>query len=111
MHSTSRCFQPPGSVGLRPPVVLLNLNPGHSPGDAAAHQLPEVRRAIVANLRQAPTRFPLFYLDPELAGIPGARWWQRSLHPLIECFGVEQVANQVVYPVPGCDRAGEVIGH
>jgi hypothetical protein len=34
---------------LQAPVVLLNLNPGHSPGDAAAHQLPEVRRAIVAN--------------------------------------------------------------
>jgi hypothetical protein len=81
---------------LEAPVVLLNLNPGQSPGDAAAHQLPEVHRAIVANLRQEPTRFPLFYLDPDLAGIPGASWWQRSLRPLIERFGAEQVANQVV---------------
>jgi hypothetical protein len=81
---------------LQAPVVLLNLNPGHSPGDAAAHQLPEVRRAIVANLRQEPTRFPLFYLDPDLANVPGARWWRQSLRRLIERFGAEQVANQVV---------------
>jgi hypothetical protein len=81
---------------LEAPVVVLNLNPGRSPGDAAAHQLPEVRRAIVVNLRQEPTHFPLFYLDPDLATIPGARWWRRSLRPLIERFGAEQVADQVV---------------
>jgi hypothetical protein len=81
---------------LEAAVVLLNLNPGLSPGDAAAHKLPKLRRAIVANLRQEPSRFPLFYLDPDLADAPGARWWRQSLRPLIERFGADQVASHVV---------------
>ena len=51
---------------LDAPVIVLNLNPGRSPGDGAAHRRIDVREAIVANLRQERERFPLIYLDPRI---------------------------------------------
>lgn len=98
-HALDLSLLPDPWVGrLDAPIVLLNLNPGRDPGDPAAHRLAEARNAIMANLRQEPTRFPLFYLDPDppIADIPGARWWRRALRPLTDRFGVDRVASQVV---------------
>ncbi len=77
------------------PVVLLCLNPGWKPWNAALHETPSFARASRASLEHAESPTPFFLLDPEL-NLPGGGWWRRKLRWPIEEVGLEVVANRVL---------------
>lgn len=74
------------------PVVLLTLNPGVSDEDFALHETPGFRDRVLRCHRQAPTEYPNYYLDPDVAG-PGARWLHRITRPLVQEFGARAVSS------------------
>jgi hypothetical protein len=79
------------------PVVLLNLNPGWSPGDAEWHADPEFARLSRANLSHSKSDFPFYLLNPRIQASPGGAWWRMHLRSLIEDIGsVKRVANRVL---------------
>ncbi len=77
------------------PVVLLCLNPGWKPTNAATHGTPAFTMTSRANPRHAATQVPFFLLDPKL-NLPGGGWWRRKLRWLIDDVGLEVVANRVL---------------
>ncbi len=76
------------------PLVLLNLNPGFSESDVAAHLKPVFQGAARANLLHSYKSYPFYLLDPELPS-PGRDWWLRKLRALIERVGLQAVAHSV----------------
>jgi hypothetical protein len=80
---------------LDAPVVLLNLNPGFSAEDHAAHAEVGFRSAVLRTLRHEPQPYPFHYLDP--AGIsPGHRWWHQRLGQVLAQFPAEHVASRLL---------------
>lgn len=79
------------------PVVLLLLNPGWHDGDFEVSRRPFYRQRHRANLRkQQSVEYPLYYLDPELAGTPGADWWTiRAAGEAIRRYSPEVVARTI----------------
>lgn len=77
------------------PVVLLALNPGLNPSDAAVHAQKEfvaqARRSLSHNL--AP--YPFLHLQPDLS-TPGALWWRRIAGPLIQATSFDAVAKGIL---------------
>jgi hypothetical protein len=65
-------------------VILLNLNPGDSPADRAAHRNPAFRTALTRNLRHEAQKYPFYYLNPDFAWTSGAKWWAQHLHHLFD---------------------------
>lgn len=76
------------------PVVLLNLNPGFSDADHAAHQEPSFASASTDNLLHRRAQFPFFLLDPSIPS-PGQHWWKQKLRRLIERTSLLAVATNV----------------
>jgi hypothetical protein len=74
------------------PVVVLNLNPGWSPGDAAVHASPEFAAMSRASLRHDLAPYPFLHLQPN-NNTPGGAWWQRRAQELIADVGFDQVAR------------------
>lgn len=77
------------------PVVLLGLNPGFSPDDAACHADPTFAALSRANLEHLKSDFPFYLLNPAAPG-PGRRWWSKRLRKLIEATSLSAVANRVL---------------
>jgi len=77
------------------PLVVLGLNPGWNPADAAVHADATFSRRSRQNLEQAESAFPFYLLDPSLDA-PGHRWWGNKLRRPIEEVGLETVANRVL---------------
>jgi len=95
-HRVDATLLPEPFLGrLDAPVVVLGLNPGWSPGDAAAHADASFARRSRQNLEQAESAFPFHFLDPSLDA-PGHRWWGNKLRRPIEDVGLETVANGVL---------------
>ena len=95
-HRVDATLLPEPFLGrLDAPVVVLGLNPGWSPGDAAAHADASFARRSRQNLEQAESAFPFHLLDPSLDA-PGHRWWGNKLRRPIEDVGLETVANGVL---------------
>jgi hypothetical protein len=67
-------------------VVLLNLNPGDSPGDEEAHKRAAVRNSMLRNLFHAKEEYSFYPLnpDPDFASTPCATWWVKHLHELLD---------------------------
>ena len=65
------------------PVVLLGLNPGWGPRDAAAHRRSAFRKRVFACLRHEDSDVPFYYLTPGADG-PGERWWRKNLRRLLD---------------------------
>ena len=57
-------------------VVLLNLNPGHSDGDAKAHSDTAFREAMMHNLRHEAQECPFYGLNPKFAWTACGTWWK-----------------------------------
>ena len=73
-----------GAVKTAPVVVLL-LNPGFGPEDAASHADPEFRTALISNLRHVPSKWPFYFFDPRFRDThPGGRWWIEKTKRLAE---------------------------
>lgn len=78
------------------PVVLLNLNPGHSDEDALWHARQDFSASARANLLHKESSYPFYLLNPAYADSPGHQWWNKHLRSLIEEFGLERVARAVL---------------
>jgi hypothetical protein len=63
-------------------VVLLNLNPGYDDTVVANHHRPEIKQAILCNLRHEPQRYPFYAFDPVFAGTGVANYWREYTHRL-----------------------------
>jgi hypothetical protein len=62
------------------PIVLLNLNSGYHPLDDTLQSTSAFKRALRGCLRHADTKYPFFFLDPNIEGKeagPGHLWWCR----------------------------------
>jgi hypothetical protein len=77
------------------PVVLLSLNFGYSPDDAAWHANPTFAALSHANLEHGPSDYPFYLLDPALDA-PGSRWWGRRLGLLVAAASRRLVAGRVL---------------
>lgn len=73
------------------PVVVLNLNPGWSPDDAAVHAQPEFSRMSRRSLEHRLLPYPFLHLQPN-GTTPGGRWWRQRTRKLSEDVGLEAVA-------------------
>lgn len=94
-HFIHLCALPEPYLGNpNAPVVILNLNPGHSPIDAEIHAQPHFAKASRDNLLHFRESYPLYLLDPELPS-PGQTWWSSRLRELIDTVGLEKVAHNV----------------
>lgn len=76
------------------PVVVLNLNPGWSPGDAAVHARPDFAGMSRKSLRHDLAPYPFLHLQPN-NNTPGAAWWQRRAQELLADVGFDQVARSL----------------
>lgn len=74
------------------PVVVLNLNPGWSPEDAATHARPDFAAMARDNLACTLAPYPFLHLQPT-ASTPGARWWHQRVRQLVADVGFDKVAR------------------
>lgn len=71
------------------PLVLLNLNPGYSPGDQNSSNLKRFREIAKANLLHQFGDYPYYVLDPSLQGTPsGYDWFMQKLGPLMRAANI-----------------------
>lgn len=73
-------------------VVVLNLNPGWSPDDAAVHAKPEFCRMSRLSLQHQLLPYPFLHLQPD-GDTPGSRWWRHRTRELAEDVGFQAVAR------------------
>jgi len=85
-------FSEPFLGSLSAPVVVLNLNPGWSPYDAAVHSQPEFGRMSRRSLEHQLQPYPVLHLQPA-GDTPGSRWWRQRTRELAEGIGLEAVAR------------------
>ncbi len=76
------------------PVVMLGLNPGWDPRDAAVHQDARFASAVRDNLVHRSREVPFYLLDPALRS-PGVEWWTQRLGYLIRATSLKAVASSV----------------
>src|SRR4051812_45963580 len=77
------------------PIVLLGLNPGFSPEDAAHHADPTFAHLLRMNLNHSPADFPFYLLSPQISA-PGQKWCERRLARLLEVVPRETVARKLL---------------
>jgi hypothetical protein len=75
--------------------VLLALNPGWDPADAAWHRKPSFRRRVLACLRHDTSDSPFYHIDPTHDS-PGRRWWTKNLRHLVSEAGEEVLARRLL---------------
>ena len=76
----------------RATVFILSLNPGHDPTNYyGEYEVPEYRRALLANLKQefGKASVPFLSLDPRFSWHGGFRWWHAKLAGVIEWLAKE----------------------
>lgn len=76
------------------PVVLLALNPGCNPRDAATHLHPKFASQSRLSLSHALAPYPFLHLQPN-SDSPGGAWWNRITKPLISSAGFDAVAKNI----------------
>lgn len=82
------------------PVLLLNLNPGWSPEDAAVHADPTFAEMSRRSLAHTLDPYPFLHLQPDCyplgeARMGGCRWWRRRTRELANDAGFERVARHI----------------
>ena len=75
--------------------MLLALNPGWSPSDAAVHATPVFAEQARQSLSHRLAPYPFLHLQPQ-AHTPGAMWWRSIAARLIEACGFESVAHNLL---------------
>jgi hypothetical protein len=68
-------------------IYILMLNPGYGPHDYfGEYEVPEYRKAVLANLKQTFTSetLPFFLLDPQFSWHGGFNWWHGKLAGVIK---------------------------
>ncbi len=82
-----------GNVGA--PVIVLTGNPRYREDDLETHHREDVRKLLLANLRQQTLEFPLVWLDPLLHNTTGAQWYLTKLRALLEATSLQTVATNL----------------
>ena len=78
-------------------IVMLNLNPGFSEEDYAAHRSPVFSDACRRMLSHDLQDWPLYLLDPRFKDESGAQWWRKRLRALQEAVGgFEPIAHRML---------------
>lgn len=77
------------------PIVILALNPGLGPTDAATHRRRVFRKRLLSCLRQEPMDHPFHHLDPAESG-PGAVWWRRNVRGLLAEVGPKVLSKNLL---------------
>lgn len=79
-------------------IVLLGLNPGHSPFDAEAHLNEDFRNTMLRNLHHEPQECPFYPLNPKFDWTPTAKWWCPRIKKLLDATGLsdEQFAERLL---------------
>lgn len=75
------------------PIVLLNGNPGYTPGDEAGYRNPSEAEAMLRNLRHESLAVPFYLLDR--GNSPGHLWWRDRLGELVRMYGARVVGKNV----------------
>lgn len=75
------------------PLLLLNGNPGYTPGDEASYRNPGEAETMLRNLRHEPLAMPFYLLDR--GNSPGHLWWRDRLGALVRLYGTRLVARNV----------------
>jgi hypothetical protein len=75
-------------------VVILTLNPGWSPDDAANHAQPAFLQQSRDSLNHELAPYSFLHLQPNSV-TPGGVWWRRRARELIEKVGFDAVANGI----------------
>ncbi len=73
-------------------LVLLLLNPGHSPRDSKSHSNAQFKEALFRNLRGEPQDYPFYPLNPAFSSTPSAEWWIPRLRELTQETGLTDAA-------------------
>lgn len=71
-------------------VVLLLLNPGHSPEDPEAHRNPAFKSELFQNLRHELSDYPFYPLNPAFSWTPTANWWIPRTRELRQAVGLSE---------------------
>jgi hypothetical protein len=79
---------------LNAPVVVLNLNPGWSPDDAAIHAKPTFAAMSRSSLAHKLNPYPFLHLQPTCE-TPGGRWWRQRTRELAAEVGFELLAHHL----------------
>lgn len=87
-------FPEPYFGSIAAPVVILNLNPGKSPDDAAVHADPTFAAMTHRSLNHELEPYPFLHLQPD-ANTPGSKWWGQRTRELVSDVGFTQVARQL----------------
>jgi hypothetical protein len=73
------------------------LNPGFATTDYPFHKENAYFIDICRkNLAHAPTDYPFYLLDPQIADAPGAKWWSQRLKRLIQASDRKTVAQNIL---------------
>jgi len=74
-------------------VVLLGLNPGHSPDDGDTYRgNADLRSAMFRNLRHEAQEYPFYPLNPAFRETGAGRWWRKRTRHLREESGLDDCA-------------------
>ncbi len=87
-------FPEPFFGSLEAPVVVLNLNPGWSPDDAAVHAQPTFAAMSRSSLAHQLKPYPFLHLQPT-GETPGGRWWRQRTRELVSDVGFDSVAHNI----------------
>ena len=77
------------------PVYLLSLNPGFSDEDRVLHRNAAFCRAVEGCLQHEERDWPFYYLNPDFADSPGAKWWTGKTRRLAEKVGMQALAQNL----------------
>lgn len=77
-------------------VVLLALNPGWSPNDAALHSDPDFSEQSRLSRAHSLKPYPFIHLQDKSQKTPGSIWWQRIVGPLIRATSFDVVAKNIL---------------
>jgi hypothetical protein len=80
----------------RAKLVLLNLNPAVDVDDAKAHKRPDLRDAMIRNLRHESQEYAFYPLNSDFEETPCAKWWLKKTRRLREECGRETVAKSLL---------------
>ena len=87
-------FPEPFFGSLSAPVVVLNLNPGWSPEDAAVHADPAFAAMSRRSLEHTLNPYPFLHLQPD-GNTPGGRWWRQRTREIASDVGFQVAARQL----------------
>jgi hypothetical protein len=71
-------------------VVVLGLNPSHSPDDKEWHSKPAFQQTMFSNLRHEDSQYPFYPLNPAFKASGAGRWWHPLLRELQEEPGLDE---------------------